>query len=64
VGDDGHVIEGDYTFNASPDYAEAVPTTTSVTPEKSSLNIGGIVLAVFLVVFVVGYIIKEKNGKK
>ena len=29
VGDDGHVIEGDYTFNASPDYAEAVPTTTS-----------------------------------
>ena len=21
VGDDGHVIEGDYTFNASPDYA-------------------------------------------
>jgi methionine-rich copper-binding protein CopC len=64
VGDDGHVIEGDYTFNASPDYAEAVPTTTSVTPEKSSLNVGGIVLAVFLVVFVVGYIIKEKNGKK
>ena len=64
VGDDGHVIEGDYTFNASPDYAEAVPTTTSVTPEKSSLNVGGIVLAVFLIVFVVGYIIKEKNGKK
>ena len=22
VGDDGHVIEGDYTFNASPDYGE------------------------------------------
>ncbi len=22
VGDDGHVIEGDYTFNASPDYSE------------------------------------------
>jgi methionine-rich copper-binding protein CopC len=64
VGDDGHVIEGDYTFNAAPDYAEAVPTTTSVTPEKSSLNVGGIVLAVFLVVFVVGYIIKERNGKK
>ena len=64
VGDDGHVIEGDYTFNASPDYDEAVPTTTSATEEKSSLNVGGIVLVFFLIVFVVGYIIKERNDKK
>ena len=64
VGDDGHVIEGDYTFNASPDYAEAVPTTTSEVEKKSSLNVGGIVLAFFLIVFVVGYIIKERNDKK
>jgi methionine-rich copper-binding protein CopC len=64
VGDDGHVIEGDYTFNASPDYAEAVPTTTSETNDKSSLNVGGIVLVFFLIVFVVGYIIKERNDKK
>ena len=64
VGDDGHVIEGDYTFNASPDYAEAVPTTTSEVEKKSSLNVGGIVLAFFLIVFVVGYIIKERNYKK
>ena len=64
VGDDGHVIEGDYTFNASPDYAEAVPTTTSEVEKKSSLNVGGIVLVFFLIVFVVGYIIKERNDKK
>jgi len=64
VGDDGHVIEGDYTFNASPDYAEAVPTTTSETNDKSSLNVGGIVLVFFLIVFVVGYIIKERKDKK
>ena len=64
VGDDGHVIEGDYTFNASPDYAEAVPTTTSATEEKSSLNVGGLVLVFFLIFFVVGYIIKERNDKK
>jgi methionine-rich copper-binding protein CopC len=64
VGDDGHVIEGDYTFNASPDYAEAVPTTTSATEEKASLNVGGIVLVFFLIVFVVGYVIKEIKGKK
>ena len=64
VGNDGHVIEGDYTFNASPDYAEAVPTTTSEGEKKSSLNVGGIVLVFFLIVFVVGYIIKERNDKK
>jgi methionine-rich copper-binding protein CopC len=64
VGDDGHVIEGDYTFNASPDYAEAVPTTTSADDKSSSLNVGGIVLVFFLIVFVVGYIIKERNDKK
>jgi len=64
VGDDGHVIEGDYTFNASPDYAEAVPTTTSADEEDSSLNVGGVVLVFFLIVFAVGYIIKERNDKK
>ena len=64
VGDDGHVIEGDYSFNASPDYAEAVPTTTSETEKKSSLNVGGVVLVFFLIVFLVGYIIKERNDKK
>ena len=64
VGDDGHVIEGDYTFNASPDYAEAVPTTTSEVEKKSSLNVGGIVLVFFLIVFVVGFIIKERNDRK
>lgn len=64
VGDDGHVIEGDYTFNASPGYAEAVPTTTPVPKASSSLNVGGIVLVVFLIIFVVGYIIKEKKDKK
>ncbi len=64
VGDDGHVIEGDYTFNASPDYAEAQATTTSATEKKASLNVGGIVLVFFLIVFVVGYIIKERNDKK
>jgi methionine-rich copper-binding protein CopC len=64
VGDDGHVIEGDYTFKASPDYAEAVPTTTSADDKSSSLNVGGIVLVFFLIVFAVGYIINEKKGKK
>lgn len=31
---------------------------------ESSLNIGGIVLIVFLIIFAVGYIIKEKKDKK
>jgi methionine-rich copper-binding protein CopC len=64
VGDDGHVIEGDYTFNASPDYAEAVPTTTSELEKESSPNVGIVALVVFAIILVVGYIIKEKKGKK
>jgi methionine-rich copper-binding protein CopC len=64
VGDDGHVIEGDYSFNASPDYSEAVPTTTSADEESSTLDVGGVVLVFFLIVFAVGYIIKERNDKK
>ncbi len=64
VGDDGHVIEGEYAFNASPDYAEAVPTTTSGLEEESSLNVGIVALVVFAIILVVGYIIKEKKGKK
>jgi methionine-rich copper-binding protein CopC len=64
VSEDGHPVEGSYTFNASPDYAEAVPTTTSADEESPSLNIGGIVLVIFLIVFVAGYIIKERNDKK
>ena len=64
VGDDGHVIEGEYAFNASPDYAEAVPTTTSELEKESSLNVGIVALVVFAIILVVGYIIKEKKGKK
>jgi len=64
VGDDGHVIEGEYAFNASPDYAEAVPTTTSELEKESSLNVGLVALVVFAIILVVGYIIKEKKGKK
>jgi methionine-rich copper-binding protein CopC len=64
VGDDGHVIEGEYAFNASPDYAEAVPTATSELEEESSLNVGIVALVVFAIILVVGYIIKEKKSKK
>jgi methionine-rich copper-binding protein CopC len=45
VGDDGHVIEGDYTFNASPDYsAEQSPMPISQAPEQSSISAGGTLL--------------------
>ena len=45
VGDDGHVIEGDYTFNASPDYAEGQsPMPISESPEQSSIPAGGTLL--------------------
>ena len=45
VGDDGHVIEGDYTFNASPDYAAGQsPMPISQSPEQRSIPSGGTLL--------------------
>lgn len=64
VSEDGHPVEGSYTFNASPDYAEAVPTTTAYLEKKSSLNVGGIVMIVFLAIFAIGFFAKRKNEKK
>jgi len=56
VGQDGHVIEGEYTFNASPDYAEAVPATTSVPQNSSNFPVGGILIAFLLAIFSVDFI--------
>ena len=61
VGDDGHVIEGDYTFNASPDYAEAVPTTTSVDEKSSPLSSAGIVMIAVIGLLGIGLLIKRKS---
>jgi methionine-rich copper-binding protein CopC len=64
VGEDGHPVEGSYTFNLSPNIQEAVPVT-SLAPEKSSdLSIGGIIMIVFLGLFIIGVLVKRKNEKK
>jgi methionine-rich copper-binding protein CopC len=64
VSEDGHPVEGSYTFNASPNFADDAPVTTT-TPEKgSTLSIGAIVMIVFLVVFAIGLLVKRKNEKK
>ena len=64
VGDDGHVIEGEYTFNASPDYAEAMPISTTSMPEESSIPAGGILLAVLIAIFVGGIFMRAKNRRE
>ena len=65
VGDDGHVIEGDYTFNASPDYsATQSPMPISAAPEQSSIPTGGILLGVLLLAFLGGIIMRVKNRRK
>ena len=65
VGDDGHVIEGDYTFNASPDYAaEQVPMPISATSEESSIPAGGILLGALILVFLGGIFMRAKNRRK
>ena len=61
VGQDGHVIEGEYTFNASPDYAEAVPATTSVPQNSSNFPVGGILIAFFLAIFFGGIYLKSRD---
>jgi hypothetical protein len=63
VSEDGHPVEGSYTFNASPDYA--VTTEVIEEPqERNQLSRGGIVLIFFLGVFAVGMLVKRKNEKK
>lgn len=61
VGQDGHVIEGEYTFNASPDYAEVVEVTTSVPQDSSNFPVGGILIAVLLATFFGGIYKKSKD---
>jgi hypothetical protein len=62
VGDDGHVIEGEYTFNASPDYStEQSPMPITATDEGSSIPAGGILLAALMIFFFGGIFIRAKR---
>ena len=67
VSEDGHPVEGSYTFEASPGFeatemVEPVSTTTA-TKNQTDLSIGAIVMAVFLVVFAIRYFVKMRNEK-
>ena len=64
VSEDGHPVEGSYTFNASPNFADDAPVTTAAPEKSSNLSVGGIVMIVFLGVFAVGMLVKRKNEKK
>ena len=65
VGDDGHVIEGDYTFNASPDYsATQSPMPISAAPEQSSMPTGGNLIAPLVLTFLAGIYVRAKNRKE
>ncbi len=64
VGDDGHVIEGDYMFNASPDYStDQSPMPISATAEESSIPAGGILLATLLIFFFGGIYMRAKKRR-
>jgi len=64
VSEDGHPVEGSYTFNASPNFADDAPVTTAAPEKSSNLSVGGIVMIVFLGGFAVGMLVKRKNEKK
>lgn len=62
VGDDGHVIEGDYTFNASPDYSEEQsPMPISSTSGQSSFPVGGILIGALFLTFLGGILMRARN---
>ena len=67
VSEDGHPVEGSYTFEASPGFeaTEMIEPTTNATASdnQTDLSIGAIVMAVFLVVFAVRYFVKMRNEK-
>ena len=65
VGDDGHVIEGDYTFNASPDYsAQQTPVAVNAPVEESSIPAGGILLGALILVFIGGIATRALNRRQ
>lgn len=66
VSEDGHPVEGDYSFTVgeNPIMMSSQGEESVESKNESSLNIGGIVLIIFLIIFAVGYIIKEKKDKK
>ena len=64
VGQDGHVIEGDYTFNASPDYsAQDSEVPVNSTAEKTSVPGGGILLGLVLVIFLISVYLRTKSRR-
>jgi copper resistance protein C len=64
VGDDGHVIEGDYTFNASPDYAATQsPMPISQSPEQRSIPAGGTLLGGLLLALIGIFFLRAKNRR-
>lgn len=60
VSQDGHPVEGSYTFNASPNYAEA-DTQKSTTIAESKVSTGTIVLGAVLVLTLVALVIKLRK---
>jgi len=66
VSEDGHPVEGDYSFTVgeNPIMISAQGKESVESKNDLSLNTGGIVLVIFLIIFAVRYIIKEKKDKK
>ena len=65
VGDDGHVIEGEYTFNASPDYsATESPMPISESPEQLSIPAGGTLLGGLLLALIGIFFLRATNRRK
>lgn len=62
VSEDGHPVEGEYTFNASPDYSAVQPLSGTPTESGSNLLVNGAAIAALLALLIV-VISRRRKGK-
>jgi hypothetical protein len=63
VGEDGHPVEGSYTFNASPDYTAYDAVTTSEEVELSSSRTMVTIVIVLIILAGLGLLVFAKRKK-
>ena len=64
VSQDGHPVDGEYTFNASSDYSAVQPNSDKPTQSGPNLLVRGAALGAFLFLFLVVMALTKKKGSK
>ena len=64
VSQDGHPVDGEYTFNASPDFSAVQQNSDKPAQSGPNLLVRGAALAAFLFLFLVVMALTKKKGSK